>query len=50
MREQGVNGQLEMAAAFDRWIEAIDVHVSDLESGRWRLAQFHGLAACGGFS
>jgi len=51
LREQGVNGQLEMAAAFDRaGFEAVDVHVSDLESGRRRLADFHGLAACGGFS
>jgi phosphoribosylformylglycinamidine synthase len=51
LREQGVNGQLEMAAAFDRaGFEAIDVHVSDLESGRRRLADFRGLAVCGGFS
>jgi phosphoribosylformylglycinamidine synthase len=51
LREQGVNGQLEMAAAFVRaGFEAIDVHVSDLESGRQRLADFRGLAVCGGFS
>lgn len=51
LREQGVNGQLEMAAAFDRaGFEAVDVHLSDLEQGRQRLADFAGLAACGGFS
>ncbi len=51
LREQGVNGQLEMAAAFDRaGFDAIDVHVSDLESGRRRLSEFRGVAACGGFS
>jgi phosphoribosylformylglycinamidine synthase len=51
LREQGVNGQLEMAAAFDRaGFDAIDVHLSDLESGRHHLRQFRGLAACGGFS
>ena len=51
LREQGVNGQIEMAAAFDRaHFEAVDVHMSDLLSGRTSLADFHGLAACGGFS
>jgi phosphoribosylformylglycinamidine synthase len=51
LREQGVNGQLEMAAAFDRaGFEAVDVHMSDLDRGRRPLADFHGLAACGGFS
>lgn len=51
LREQGVNGQLEMAAAFDRaGFEAVDVHMSDLLSGRYELSQFVGLAACGGFS
>ncbi len=51
LREQGVNGHFEMAAAFDRaGFEAIDVHVSDLESGHRSLADMHGLAACGGFS
>ena len=51
LREQGVNGQAEMAAAFDRaGFEAIDVHMSDLKSGRRQLTEFKGLAACGGFS
>ena len=51
LREQGVNGQAEMAAAFDRaGFESIDVHMSDLKSGRRQLAEFKGLAACGGFS
>jgi phosphoribosylformylglycinamidine synthase len=51
LREQGVNGQVEMAAAFDRaGFTAIDVHMSDLLAGRADLAEFTGLAACGGFS
>ena len=51
LREQGVNGQIEMAAAFDRaGFEAHDVHMSDILSGRIRLADFRGFAACGGFS
>ncbi len=51
LREQGVNGQLEMAAAFDRaGFSAVDVHMSDLLSGAVSLKDFHGLAACGGFS
>jgi phosphoribosylformylglycinamidine synthase len=51
LREQGVNSQYEMAAAFDRaGFEAVDVHMSDLLAGRLRLADFQGLAACGGFS
>ena len=51
LREQGVNGQLEMAAAFDRaGFAAIDVHMSDLLEGRVGLKDFQGLAACGGFS
>jgi len=51
LREQGVNGQIEMAAAFDRaGFEAVDVHMSDVLSGRVGLDQFRGLAACGGFS
>ena len=51
LREQGVNGQVEMAAAFDRaGFEAIDVHMSDVISGRVSLADFKGFAACGGFS
>jgi len=51
LREQGVNGQVEMAAAFDRaGFAAVDVHMSDLLAGRADLADFSGLAACGGFS
>ena len=51
LREQGVNGQVEMAAAFDRaGFDAVDVHMSDVLSGRVELSQFRGLAACGGFS
>jgi phosphoribosylformylglycinamidine synthase len=51
LREQGVNGQIEMAAAFDRaGFAAIDVHMSDLLEGRVSLKDFQGLAACGGFS
>jgi phosphoribosylformylglycinamidine synthase len=51
LREQGVNGQIEMAAAFDRaGFEAFDVHMSDLINGRVALTDFKGLAACGGFS
>ena len=51
LREQGVNGQVEMAAAFDRaGFEAHDVHMSDILEGRVSLAGFRGLAACGGFS
>ena len=51
LREQGVNGQVEMAAAFDRaGFAAFDVHMSDLQAGRVHLADFRGLAACGGFS
>jgi phosphoribosylformylglycinamidine synthase len=51
LREQGVNGQVEMAAAFTRaGFEAVDVHMSDLAAGRHKLSGFHGLAACGGFS
>ncbi|MDX1606880.1 MAG: phosphoribosylformylglycinamidine synthase subunit PurQ, partial [Candidatus Competibacterales bacterium] len=51
LREQGVNGQTEMAAAFDRaGFAAIDVHMSDLLEGRATLDGFQGLAACGGFS
>ena len=51
LREQGVNGQLEMAAAFDRaGFEAHDVHMSDIIEGRLSLADFKGFAACGGFS
>ena len=51
LREQGVNGQIEMAAAFTRaGFDAYDVHMSDLMAGRIHLADFKMLAACGGFS
>ncbi|MEC7986175.1 MAG: phosphoribosylformylglycinamidine synthase [Myxococcota bacterium] len=51
LREQGVNGQLEMAAAFSyAGFDAIDVHMNDIRSGKVRLSQFRGLIACGGFS
>ncbi|MGN5595656.1 phosphoribosylformylglycinamidine synthase [Stutzerimonas nitrititolerans] len=51
LREQGVNGQVEMAAAFDRaGFTAVDVHMSDILSGRISLEDFKGLVACGGFS
>jgi phosphoribosylformylglycinamidine synthase len=51
LREQGVNGQYEMASAFHRaGFAAVDVHMSDLLAGRISLAGFKGLAACGGFS
>lgn len=51
LREQGVNSHTEMAAAFDRaGFNAIDVHMSDILSGRVTLEQFSGLVACGGFS
>ncbi len=50
-REQGVNGQVEMAAAFDRaGFTSVDVHLNDLIAGRVKLDDFVGLAACGGFS
>ena len=51
LREQGVNGQIEMAAAFDRaGFASIDVHMSDIIAGRVSLDDFKGLVACGGFS
>ncbi|WNW11552.1 phosphoribosylformylglycinamidine synthase [Pseudomonas sp. DTU_2021_1001937_2_SI_NGA_ILE_001] len=51
LREQGVNGQVEMAAAFDRaGFNAVDVHMSDILAGRVDLNTFKGLVACGGFS
>jgi phosphoribosylformylglycinamidine synthase len=51
LREQGVNGQLEMAAAFDRaGFRSVDVHMTDILSGREDLERFSGLVACGGFS
>jgi phosphoribosylformylglycinamidine synthase len=51
LREQGVNGHVEMAAAFHQaGFRCEDVHMSDLLSGRRQLDEFAGLAACGGFS
>jgi len=51
LREQGVNGQIEMASAFTRaGFDAFDVHMSDLIAGRVALSDFSGIAACGGFS
>ena len=51
LREQGVNGQVEMAAAFDRaGFACTDVHMSDILTGRRQLTEFVGLVACGGFS
>ncbi|MEP7205770.1 MAG: phosphoribosylformylglycinamidine synthase [Casimicrobiaceae bacterium] len=51
LREQGVNGQVELAAAFTRaGFDAYDVHMSDILAGRMSLARFHGFAAGGGFS
>ena len=51
LREEGVNGQVEMAAAFDRaGFKAVDVHMSDIIESRISLADFRGIAACGGFS
>jgi phosphoribosylformylglycinamidine synthase len=51
LREQGTNGQIEMAAAFDRaGFEAVDVHMTDVLGGARDLADFRGLVACGGFS
>jgi phosphoribosylformylglycinamidine synthase len=51
LREQGVNSQVEMAAAFHRaGFEPLDVHMTDLIAGRQRLDEFRGLVACGGFS
>jgi phosphoribosylformylglycinamidine synthase len=51
LRDQGVNGQVEMAAAFDRaGFAATDVHMSDIIAGRASLADYKGFAACGGFS
>jgi len=49
LREQGVNGQIEMAAAFDHaGFTSVDVHMSDILEGRVSLADFKGLVACGG--
>ena len=51
LREQGVNSQTEMAAVFTRaGFDAYDVHMTDILSRRVRLARFHGIVACGGFS
>ncbi|MCB1867811.1 MAG: phosphoribosylformylglycinamidine synthase subunit PurQ, partial [Gammaproteobacteria bacterium] len=51
LREQGVNGQIEMANAFHRaGFDCMDVHMSDLIEGRVTLDRFKGMAACGGFS
>jgi len=51
LREQGINGHIEMAAAFERaGFTSVDVHMTDLHSGRVNLANFAGLVACGGFS
>ena len=51
LREQGVNGQVEMAAAFTRaGFDAFDVHMTDIAAGRRALMDFAGIVACGGFS
>ena len=51
LREQGVNGHVEMAWAFHAaGFEAVDVHMTELHDGQVDLEQFSGLAACGGFS
>ena len=51
LREQGVNSQTEMGAAFTRaGFDAYDVHMTDILTHRVRLSRFHGLVACGGFS
>jgi phosphoribosylformylglycinamidine synthase len=51
LREQGVNSQVEMAYAFtEAGFEAVDVHMTDLQTGRVNLAAFQGAVACGGFS
>ncbi len=51
LREQGVNSQVEMAAAFDQaGFNCVDIHMSDLLSGRMNLSDYQGLVACGGFS
>lgn len=51
LREQGVNGQVEMAAAFDRaGFDCVDVHMSDIINGEISLKIFRGIATCGGFS
>ena len=51
LREQGVNGHIELAAAFDRaGFDAYDVHMTDIIEGRVALGGFSGIAAGGGFS
>ena len=51
LREQGVNGQQEMAAAFTKaGFDAVDVHMSDVLDGKVNFDEYHGLVACGGFS
>ncbi|HYF97645.1 MAG TPA: phosphoribosylformylglycinamidine synthase, partial [Coxiellaceae bacterium] len=51
LREQGVNGHIEMAAAFAKvGFDSVDVHMSDVQQGRVQLKDFVGLVACGGFS
>jgi phosphoribosylformylglycinamidine synthase len=51
LREQGVNSHVEMAYAFtEAGFDAFDVHMTDLQTGRARLADFKGVVACGGFS
>ncbi len=51
LREQGVNGHIEMAASFDKaGFDAVDVHMSDILENRLSLSEFSGLVACGGFS
>jgi phosphoribosylformylglycinamidine synthase len=51
LREQGVNSHIEMAYAFTQaGFEAYDVHMTDLQTGRAKLADFKGVVACGGFS
>ncbi len=51
LREQGVNSHVEMAYAFTlAGFEAVDVHMTDLQTGRVQLSQFTGVVACGGFS
>ncbi len=51
LREEGVNGQVEMAAAFERaGFSPVDVHMSDILAARVSLRDFQGIAACGGFS
>lgn len=51
LREQGVNSHVEMAAAFNRaGFDSVDIHMSDILTGQAVLDEYHGLAACGGFS